>query len=60
MENVTEIIMEATAKLKALSADEIKKEVRYARDWSGFFQAFAAFITTVLPLVLPLFSEKSE
>lgn len=28
-----------------------------ARDWSGFFAAFSAFLAQILPLVIPLFAQ---
>ena len=50
LENVTSHLTRADGDPTALTEYD-------ARDWAGFFAALSSFISTLLPLILPLFAE---
>ena len=55
MEPITEAILASTERLKTLAAANDAQPMTTARDWAGFFAALASFVSTLLPLILPLF-----
>jgi hypothetical protein len=53
-------VTKVSAGLRSL-ADRVDESGDYgARDWKGFFEAIAAFMASVLPLIMPFFSENEK
>ena len=57
MKEIIAVIQDATENLPTTAEMARDSTPLEARDWAGFFAALAAFMTKLLPLILPLFAK---
>jgi hypothetical protein len=60
MNTLTRELNTATAELKKSDGNIHNHNDMDARDWAGFFAALASFMSTLLPMLLPLFTTDQQ
>jgi len=58
MEILKQALIDATTTISNPSSLAATRDEMTARDWATFFEALSKFISVLLPLILPLFTEK--